>query len=95
MKDLESYLQSADIQLYEKILTLINRDLNDMNSERLSDLFDKLSELHQNLNQIILSKKRSELFTNSYFDYNFHRGRMTENYSESVLKSIYYTLNRQ
>lgn len=50
-----------------------------MDSSTLSDLMDKLRELHQNLDDVILQKKQHDLFTKEYYKHNFNRG-----YSKSV-----------
>jgi len=59
---LERFLEKSDLLLYKKILDLIITDLDNMESQRLSELMSKLSELYMNLNQIVIRKKREELF---------------------------------
>jgi hypothetical protein len=60
--ELEKYLDKTDLLLYNKILKLIIRDWDGMDTQRLSELLEKLRELHDNLDRIILQRKRSSLF---------------------------------
>ncbi len=72
--DMEKYLDKTDLILYNKIIKLIYRDWDKLDSSQLSDLMDKLRELHQNLDDVILQKKQHDLFTKEYYKSNFHRG---------------------
>ena len=72
--DIEKYLDKTDLILYNKIIKLIYRDWDKLDSSQLSDLMDKLRELHQNLDDVILQKKQHDLFTKEYYKSNFHRG---------------------
>lgn len=72
--DIEKYLDKTDLILYNKIIQLIYRDWDKLDSSQLSDLMDKLRELHQNLDNVILQKKQHDLFTKEYYKSNFHRG---------------------
>jgi hypothetical protein len=72
--EIEQYLDKTDLILYNKIIQLIYRDWDKLDSSQLSDLMDKLRELHQNLDSVILQKKQHDLFTKEYYKSNFHRG---------------------
>ena len=72
--DIEKYLDKTDLILYNKIIQLIYRDWDKLDSSQLSDLMDKLRELHQNLDNVILQKKQHDLFTKEYYKSNFQRG---------------------
>ncbi len=72
--NIEKYLDKTDLILYNKIIKLIYRDWDKLDSSQLSDLMDKLRELHQNLDNVILQKKQHDLFTKEYFKSNFNRG---------------------
>jgi hypothetical protein len=72
--DIEKYLDKTDLILYNKIIQLIYRDWDKLDSNQLSDLMDKLRELHQNLDSVILQKKQHDLFTKEYYKHNFDRG---------------------
>jgi activator of HSP90 ATPase len=85
MTTIENYLDKTDLILYNKIIQLIYKKWDEMDSSTLSDLLDKLRELHQNLDSVILQKKQHDLFNKEYYKSNFDRG----NVKESVdLKSI-------
>ena len=83
--DIEKYLDKTDLILYNKIIKLIYRDWDTLDSSTLSDLMDKLRELHQNLDSVILQKKQHDLFTKEYYKSNFDRGSVKESVD---LKSI-------
>ena len=72
--DIEKYIDKTDLILYNKIIKLIYRDWESLDSSTLSDLMDKLRELHQNLDNVILQKKQHDLFTKEYYNSNFNRG---------------------
>ena len=72
--DIEKYLDKTDLILYNKIIKLIYRDWDKLDSNQLSDLMDKLRELHLNLDSVILQKKQHDLFTKEYYKSNFNRG---------------------
>lgn len=76
--DIEKYLDKTDLILYNKIIQLIYRDWDKLDSSQLSDLMDKLRELHQNLDSIILQKKQHDLFNKQYYKSNFDRGNVKE-----------------
>ena len=83
--DIEKYLDKTDLILYNKIIKLIYRDWDTLDSSTLSDLMDKLRELHQNLDNVILQKKQHDLFTKEYYKSNFDRGSLKETKSlESI-----------
>jgi hypothetical protein len=76
--DIEKYLDKTDLILYNKIIQLIYRDWDKLDSSQLSDLMDKLRELHQNLDNVILQKKQKSLFDKEYYKSNFDRGSVNE-----------------
>ncbi len=76
--EIEQYLDKTDLILYNKIIKLIYRDFDSLDSSTLSDLMDKLRELHQNLDSVILQKKQHDLFTKEYYKSNFDRGSIKE-----------------
>lgn len=76
--DIEKYIDKTDLILYNKIIQLIYRDWDKLDSSQLSDLMDKLRELHQNLDNVILQKKQKSLFDKSYYKSNFDRGSIKE-----------------
>ena len=94
MEQLEKLLDKTDLFLYKKILNLIIRDWDNMDSQRLGDLLDKLRELHQNLDGVVLQKKQSKLFNKRYYQSDFDRGSVDENNcSRSMsLQSILHTI---
>lgn len=83
--DLEKYIDKTDLVLYNKIIQLIYRDWDKLDSSQLSDLMDKLRELHQNLDNVILQKKQKSLFDKNYYKSNFDRSSIKESVD---LKSI-------
>ena len=72
--EIEQYLDKTDLILYNKIIKVIYRDFDSLDSSTLSDLMDKLRELHQNLDNMILQKKQQSLFDKNYYKSNFDRG---------------------
>ncbi len=76
--DIEKYVDKTDLILYNKIIKLIYRDWDKLDSSQLSDLMDKLRELHQNLDDVILQKKQKSLFDKQYYKSNFDRGSIKE-----------------
>ncbi len=76
--DIEKYLDKTDLILYNKIIQLIYRDWDKLDSSQLSDLMDKLRELHQNLDNVILQKKQHDLFNKEYYKSNIDRGSVKE-----------------
>ena len=83
--DIEKYIDKTDLVLYNKIIQLIYRDWDKLDSSQLSDLMDKLRELHQNLDNVILQKKQKSLFDKNYYKSNFDRSSVKESVD---LKSI-------
>lgn len=76
--DIEKYLDKTDLILYNKIIKVIYRDFDSLDSSTLSDLMDKLRELHQSLDDVILQKKQQSLFDKNYYKSNFDRGSVKE-----------------
>jgi hypothetical protein len=83
--ELEKYIDKTDLILYNTILNLINRDWDKLDSSQLSELLDKLRELHQNLDNVILQRKQNDLFSNENFKSIFDRDGIKESID---LKSI-------
>jgi hypothetical protein len=96
MEQLEKLLDKTDLFLYKKILGLIIRDWDTMDSQRLGDLLDKLRELHQHLDGIVLQKKQSKLFDKNYYQFNFDRGDMEEDIRTKPLslRSVLQTIKK-
>lgn len=85
---LEKYLNKSDLMLYNKILNLIIKDWDGMDTQQLSELLDKLRELHDNLDKVILQRKQSSLFDT---------GKVNKsNSQDSVsLSELLYSIRRQ
>jgi hypothetical protein len=60
--EIEKFVDKTDILLYKKILNLIDKEWDNMDTDRLSELLSKLRELHEYLDRIILQKKQQSLF---------------------------------
>ena len=86
--NLEKYLEKSDLMLYNKILNLIIKDWDGMDTQQLSELLDKLRELHDNLDKVILQRKQSSLFDTV--------GVKKNNSLESIsLSELLYSIRRQ
>jgi ubiquinone biosynthesis protein Coq4 len=81
----EHFLQKTDLILYKKILNMIVKDWDGMETDRLSELLSQLRVLHDNLDKVIIQKKQQSLFDKNYYKSNFDRGSVKENVD---LKSI-------
>jgi hypothetical protein len=81
----EHFLQKTDLILYKKILNMIVKDWDGMETDRLSELLSQLRVLHDNLDKVIIQKKQLSLFDKDYYKSNFDRGSVKENVD---LKSI-------
>ena len=81
----EHFLQKTDLILYKKILDMIVKDWDGMETDRLSELLSQLRVLHDNLDKVIIQKKQQSLFDKNYYKSNFDRGRVKESVD---LKSI-------
>jgi hypothetical protein len=97
MEPLEKLLDKTDLFLYKKILNLIIKDWDTMDTQKLGDLLDKLRELHQNLDGVVLQNKQSSMFDKSYYQSGFDRGSVDENnWSDRLsLKGILQTIREQ
>lgn len=60
--EIERFVDKTDMLLYKKILNLIDKEWDNMDTDRLSELLSKLRELHEYLDRIILQKKQQSLF---------------------------------
>jgi hypothetical protein len=81
----EHFLQKTDLILYKKILDMIVKDWDGMETDRLSELLSQLRVLHDNLDKVIIQKKQQSLFDKNYYKSNFDRGSVKEGVD---LKSI-------
>jgi hypothetical protein len=79
----ENFLQKTDLILYKKILNMIVKDWDGMETDRLSELLSQLRVLHDNLDKVIIQKKQQSLFDKDYYNSNFDRGNVKEN-SQSI-----------
>ena len=75
--NLETYLDKSDLMLYNKILNLIIKDWDGMDTQRLSELLEKLRELHDNLDKVILQRKQSSLFNTDGDNMNNEKGSVS------------------
>lgn len=86
--NLEKYLNKSDLMLYNKILNLIIKDWDGMDTQQLSELLDKLRELHDNLDKVILQRKQSSLFDTGKIN--------KSNSQDSIsLSELLHTIRRQ
>lgn len=86
--NLEKYLDKSDLMLYNKILNLIIKDWDGMDTQQLSELLDKLRELHDNLDKVILQRKQSSLFDTGKFIKSNEKGSVS-------LLELLYTIKKQ
>jgi len=87
-QNLERYLDKSDLLLYNKILNLIIKDWDGMDTQRLSELLEKLRELHDNLDKVILQRKQSSLFDTGRFNKDKEKGSVS-------LSELLYRISRQ
>ena len=92
--NIEKFVDKTDILLYKKILSMIVKDWDTMDSDRLGQLLDKLRELHTSLDKVILQRQQQSLFDKDYYTSQFDRKNVNETISkESIsLKKIYRVL---
>lgn len=92
--DIEQFVDKTDILLYKKILSMIVKDWDTMDSDRLGQLLDKLRELHTSLDKVILQRQQQSLFDKDYYTSQFDRKNVNETISEGSisLKKIYRAL---
>jgi len=92
--DIEQFVDKTDILLYKKILSMIVKDWDTMDSDRLGQLLDKLRELHTSLDKVILQRKQQSLFDKDYYTSQFDRKNVNETISigSISLKKIYRDL---
>jgi hypothetical protein len=86
--NLEKYLNKSDLMLYNKILNLIIKDWDGMDTQQLSELLDKLRELHDNLDKVILQRKQSSLFDTGGVNKNNEKGSVS-------LSELLHSIRRQ
>jgi hypothetical protein len=92
--DIEQFVDKTDILLYKKILSMIIKDWDTMDSDRLGQLLDKLRELHTSLDKVILQRQQQSLFDKDYYTSQFDRKNVNETISigSISLKKIYRDL---
>jgi hypothetical protein len=92
--DIEQFVDKTDILLYKKILSMIVKDWDTMDSDRLGQLLDKLRELHTSLDKVILQRQQQSLFDKDYYTSQFDRKNVNETISKDSisLKKIYRAL---
>jgi hypothetical protein len=92
--DIEQFVDKTDILLYKKILSMIVKDWDTMDSDRLGQLLDKLRELHTSLDKVILQRQQQSLFDKDYYTSQFDRKNVNETISigSISLKKIYRDL---
>ena len=76
--DIEQFVDKTDILLYKKILSMIVKDWDTMDSDRLGQLLDKLRELHTSLDKVILQRQQQSLFDKDYYTSQFDRKNVKE-----------------
>lgn len=89
--NIEKFVDKTDVLLYKKILSMIVRDWDTMDSDRLGQLLDKLRELHTSLDKVILQRQQQSLFDKDYYTSQFDRKNVNEIISRGSisLKKIY------
>ena len=94
---LETYLEKTDLLLYRKILDTLIKDIDNMETQRLGELMGKMSELYNNLSQMVLRKKREELFLKEYKDVNKCKQLRIESVKSNTLslRTILQTIREQ
>ena len=89
--DIEQFVDKTDLLLYKRILNLITKDWDGMETDKLSELLSKLRELHDNLDKVIVQRKQQSLFNKDYYTSQFDRKNVKESISPTniSLKKIY------
>lgn len=89
--NIEQFVDKTDLLLYKRILNLIMKDWDGMETDKLSELLSKLKELHDNLDKVIIQRKQMNLFDKHYYDSQFDRNKVKENVRQTSmsLKNIY------
>lgn len=64
--DIEQFVDKTDILLYKKILSMIVKDWDTMDSDRLGQLLDKLRELHTSLDKVVQQKNTQQMYDTPY-----------------------------
>ena len=92
--NIEKFVDKTDVLLYKKILSMIVKDWDTMDSDRLGQLLDKLRELHTSLDKVILQRQQQSLFDKDYYTSQFDRKNVNETISigSISLKKIYRDL---
>jgi hypothetical protein len=95
--NIEDFVDRTDLILYKRILNLIMKDWDEMETNKLSELLSKLKELHDNLDKVILQRKQRNLFNKHYYKSQFDRQNIKEfiNQNSMSLMNIYTSLNNK
>jgi hypothetical protein len=89
--NIEKFVDKTDLLLYKRILNLIMKDWDGMETDKLSELLSKLRELHDNLDKVIIQRKQQSLFDKGYYTSQYDRKNVKEGIelSSISLKRIY------
>jgi hypothetical protein len=89
--NIEQFVDKTDLLLYKRILNLIMKDWDGMETDKLSELLSKLKELHDNLDKVIIQRKQQNLFDKHYYNSQFDRNKVKEGVKQTSmsLKKIY------
>jgi hypothetical protein len=91
---IEQFIDKTDLILYKRILELIMKEWDGMETDKLSELLSKLKELHDNIDKVILQRKQNNLFNKQYYKSQFDRSERKENIdlNSMSLMNIYTSL---
>ena len=64
--ELNKFLNKTDIQLYKGILHKIYKDFDNMEPSVLGNLFDKLKELHNELDKVVQQRNTQQMYNTPY-----------------------------
>jgi hypothetical protein len=89
--NIEQFVDKTDLLLYKRILNLIMKDWDGMETDKLSELLSKLKELHDNLDKVIIQRKQQDLFDKHNYNSQFDRNKVKEDVRQTSmsLKNIY------
>lgn len=87
--DLGVFLFKSDLLLYKKILLLIDREWDTIDSQRFGDFMEKLGELHHNLEKVVHSQNVSRtLRTNHSLRESIDTNRLSKLSLKRILQTI-------
>ena len=95
--NIEKFVDKTDVLLYKKILSMIVKDWDTMDSDRLGQLLDNLRELHTSLDKVILQRQQQSLFDKDYYTSQFDRKNVKEFLTTTTisLKDIYIEIKNK